>query len=122
MAWGDRAAEQFEKDQPRVISAYLSPKEPDPDAVTWAMDICSDTNHPYYGNPIAAHQIVSEEDGGKTRITACGKRLTASNHPRGWWTTRPGELPLGGELVHCIADPLETLAAHVLDADERRGD
>jgi hypothetical protein len=68
------------------------------------MDICNTINHPYYGYPIRAHQIVREEDDGRAMITACGKRLTASNHPRGWWTTRPGELPLAAHAVHCMAE------------------
>lgn len=91
-------------DDPGGPFVFLDPKPEDPDTVTWAMDICTTLNHPFYGNPIAAHQIVSEEDGGKARITACGKRLTASNHPRGWWTTRPGELPLADHAIHCTAE------------------
>jgi hypothetical protein len=74
-----------------------------PGEVTWAMDICDTPNHPYYGNPTAAHQIVREEDGGKVRITACGQRLTESNHRRGWWSTRLGKLPLPADAVHCMA-------------------
>lgn len=74
-----------------------------PGEVTWAMDICTKINHPEYGNPIAAHQIVREEDGGKVRITACGKRLTESNHQRGWWSSPPGKLPLTAHAVHCMA-------------------
>ena len=72
-----------------------------PGQVTWAMDICTEVNHPYYGNPIAAHQVVQEEDDGKVRITACGKRLSERNHPKGWWTTPPGKLPLADHAVHC---------------------
>lgn len=87
-------------DQP---SAYLPPEPQDPDAVMWAMDICSEINHPFYGNPIRAHQIVREEDDGKARITACGERLTESNHRQGWWTTKPGELPLQEHAIHCRA-------------------
>lgn len=88
-------------------SAYLPPAPKSPDAVTWAMDICDTPNHPYYGNPTAAHQIVSEEDGGKVRITACGQRLTESNHRRGWWTTKPGELPIAEHAIHCTAQQVE---------------
>jgi hypothetical protein len=67
------------------------------------MDIRTELNHPYYGQPIRAHQIVREEDGGTVRITACGRRLTQSSHRRGWWSSRPGELPLAAHAVHCVA-------------------
>lgn len=77
----------------------------DAEEVTWAMDICTEINHPWYGQPIAAHQIIREEDEGKTRITACGLRLTRSNHPRGWWTSPPGKLPLAEHAIHCAGGP-----------------
>lgn len=73
--------------------------------VLWAMDICTEIGHPDYGNPIRAHQIIrTEGDPGihETRVTACGERLTQSNHPRGWWSSRPGELPLAADAVHCM--------------------
>lgn len=88
-----------------TVGPYQAPAEPGPDAVTWAMDICSEVGHPFYGNPIAAHQIVRKEDGGEAQVTACGQRLTRWNHLRGWWTTKAGELPLPEHAIHCRADP-----------------
>jgi hypothetical protein len=52
--------------------------------------------------PLRAHLIVEERDG--VRTTACGERATAGKHPRGWWTTRAGSLPLVRRCVHCGVD------------------
>jgi hypothetical protein len=74
--------------------------------VLWAMDICGEIGHPYFGQPIAAHQIVrTEGEPGmrEVRVTACGKRLTLGNHSRGWWSSPPGKLPLAAHAVHCMA-------------------
>ena len=70
-------------------------------AVLWALDVDSD-NRPY-----RAHRIIDTGgDGagrvGEVRTAACGIRFTAGNHPRGWWWTADGRLPLGGpDCIHC---------------------
>jgi hypothetical protein len=74
------------------------------DAVTWMLDLDE------HGRPWRAHMIV--EDDRTTRTTACGKRVTAGTHPRGWWSFPPGELPLSGPNdIHCGWTP-EDVAAH----------
>jgi hypothetical protein len=60
----------------------------------WALDL----NH--NDMPVLAHRIVSELPDG-ARMTACGRSLTAYTHPRGWWTTESGGLPLAAEHIHC---------------------
>jgi hypothetical protein len=65
---------------------------------TWMLDLDPD------GWPVLAHEIATVERGntGEARITACGQRATAATHPRGWWSTPRGELPLSGEGdIHC---------------------
>jgi hypothetical protein len=53
--------------------------------------------------PVRAHLITRTEADGprEVRWSACGQRFTAALHPRGWWSTRPGELPLAEWAVHC---------------------
>jgi len=65
----------------------------------WALDIETSIGHPHYGYPIQAHLIVSDD--GIRRTTACGKVLTAANHPTGWWSMAPGRLPLAPHAIHC---------------------
>ena len=71
---------------------------------TWALDL-----GPVYrggpDQPIRAHLIVRTETSseGKVRWSECGRRFTAANHPRGWWTTDGERLPLQEQHVHCGA-------------------
>jgi hypothetical protein len=62
----------------------------------WMLDLDAE------GWPRRAHLIVEERDG--VRTTACGERATAGTHPRGWWSTRAGSLPLVRRYVHCGVD------------------
>ncbi len=63
----------------------------------WALDFDQD------GLPDVAHLITGREQGpwGTVHVTACGERLDAANHPRGWWRTEG--LPLQERWVHCGA-------------------
>jgi hypothetical protein len=64
------------------------------DDVLWMLDI--DEN----GWPWQAHRIVADD--GTTRTTACGERVTAHTHPRGWWSFPEEHLPLSGDNdIHC---------------------
>jgi hypothetical protein len=67
--------------------------------VLWALDINSD------GWPQRAHQIV--QDDGVVRVTACGQRKTAGNHPRGWQEFPKGELPLAASAICCQEEKME---------------
>jgi hypothetical protein len=65
---------------------------------TWALDIDRD------GHPWRAHKIVRAEASdifGEVRWSECGLRFTNATHPHGWWTTRPGKLPLAPHAVCC---------------------
>ena len=58
------------------------------------------------GWPVRLHAIVATENAGQpdeVRVTACGVRATAQNHPRGWWDFPVGALPTGPDLIHCAA-------------------
>lgn len=70
----------------------------------WAMDVAE--SGPYRGHPVYAHLIVRVEQGrfGEIRHGACGRTFTAGTHPRGWWSTKPGNLPLQEHAVHCGSD------------------
>ena len=99
--------------------------------ITWALDIDGDLTSPTHGYPISAHQIV--DDQGDVKITACGKRLTRWNHPRGWWSTPADQLPLAEHAIHCqtegadvMSDPADDTtgiaeAVHREAADEAAG-
>lgn len=79
----------------------------DDDLVTWATDLDRD------GWPTYAHRIISTETdafGEEVRVTACGRRLTRHNHPRGWRKVKAGETPFQDPYNHCGADA-ENLAA-----------
>lgn len=69
----------------------------------WAMDLqpYPEPNSPL--QPVRAHLIVSgyTDARGEVRVSACGMELTAGTHPRGWWGTRLGQLPLQDHAVHC---------------------
>lgn len=70
----------------------------DEGARLWALDLDEKDR------PVLAHQIVLIErspDG--ERIAACGQRFSASSHPRGWWSTEGGRLPLQDHAIHCQA-------------------
>ncbi len=57
--------------------------------------------------PVQAHLIVMarrEQHRGETRIAACGREFTAGTHPRGWWGSRWGSLPLRDHAIHCGAE------------------
>ena len=68
----------------------------------WALDLA-----PAYpgglDQPAGAHLIVRVEPGryGEVRTCECGQTFTAGTHPRGWWSTRPGILPLQEHAVRC---------------------
>jgi hypothetical protein len=71
----------------------------------WALDIAESGR--WRGRPVGAHLIVAarhEPFRGEVRVAACGEEFTAGTHPRGWWGTRWGRLPLQGHAVHCGAD------------------
>lgn len=74
---------------------------PGVEPVLWALDL--DDN----GNPVRSHRIVRREQGlawpgQEIRVTACGLRFDADNHPDGWWLVDPGELPLAqADANHC---------------------
>jgi hypothetical protein len=54
--------------------------------------------------PTSAHLIVRRFDGGfrgEVRVAACGIEFTAGTHPRGWWSTRSGRLPLQDHAICC---------------------
>jgi len=76
-------------------AAGLTPLPSDSTEVLWAMDI--DDSY----QPVRAHKIVAVEQAGLVRVTACGLRLTALNHPLGWWQMAYGALPLQPQHVHC---------------------
>jgi len=64
----------------------------------WALDL-DEKDRPWQ-----AHLIVKSEDGqfGEIRTGACGQTFTAGTHPRGWWSTEDGNLPLSGAHdIHC---------------------
>lgn len=66
--------------------------------VVWMLDMDEDDW------PVLAHQIVGVEHEGQrdeVRLTACGRRVTAEMHPRGWWSFPPGRFPLAANAVHC---------------------
>lgn len=71
----------------------------------WALDLA-----PVYPGgpeqPVGAHLIVKTEPGrfGEVRTSECGRTFTAGTHPRGWWSTRPGHLPLQKHAVCCGAE------------------
>jgi len=85
------------------VSAAEDPRESG-DPNLWALDLAP---FPYAGcpeQPVAAHLIVycrKERYRGEVRVAACGKQFTAGTHPRGWWGTRWGNLPLQDHAVHC---------------------
>jgi hypothetical protein len=84
--------------------------------VLWAMDIDE-----YFNAPTAAHRITGS-DGDLVRITACGKRLTPDNHPRGWWSVPPDQLPLDARYIHCgITESHPAEPAHVSQCPECQG-
>jgi len=72
------------------------------DEYLWALD-CRPLVPGGDSLPVLAHLIVSVEQGphGEVRHSACGQRLTAGNHPRGWWSTSRGRLPLVERDIHC---------------------
>jgi hypothetical protein len=83
------------------------------DELWWAADLRETNTDPNLwmldleglGWPRLAHLIVDERDG--VRTTACGRRVTTATHPRGWWSTRAGVLPLAGpDAVHCGRDEM----------------
>lgn len=63
----------------------------------WSLDLDSEQR------PWRAHLIVAVAP--DRRWTACGQLRTAGTHPRGWWGTSAGRLPL--LRVHCGADVIE---------------
>ncbi len=70
----------------------------------WAMDIAEQP--PHRGHPAGAHLIVRAYAGGfrgEVRVGACGREFTCGTHPRGWWSTKPGSLPLARHAIHCGA-------------------
>lgn len=78
-------------------------QDPSKTHTLWALDL--DNN----GYPVLAHRIVNIErrhrktqpDPEETRVTACGMRLTVTNHPHGWWYVVNGELPIQVQYCHC---------------------
>jgi hypothetical protein len=71
----------------------------------WALDLEQDQLGRLH--PWRAHLIVRTEHDrfGETRTAACGEQFTAGTHPRGWWSTRSGNLPLSGpDDIHCGKD------------------
>jgi hypothetical protein len=70
------------------------------DEVTWMLDFDASGHW-----PVRAHEIVAVENPGhpdEVRVTACGYRAMKSNHPRGWWGSPRGEMPLSGpDDIHC---------------------
>ena len=82
----------------------------------WAMDL----GPVYRGGPdmpVGAHLIVRRYDGGfrgEVRVAACGQEFTAGTHPRGWWGTKQGNLPLQEHAVHCGRD---LIASEMTDSE-----
>jgi hypothetical protein len=83
------------------------------DGLWWAADLRETNTDPNLwmldleglGWPRLAHLIVEEHDG--MRTTACGRRVTAATHSRGWWSTRAGVLPLANpKAIHCGQDEM----------------
>lgn len=72
----------------------------------WALDLADN------GNPERAHRIARVHGDGcdQVRVTACGLQLDRTNHPNGWWSVAPGELPLAEvSKIHCGLQPVEIL-------------
>lgn len=67
---------------------------------SWALDLDGEQR------PVGAHLIVAvaRERFGEVRVCACGRRYTAGTHPRGWWGSLAGELPLPDYDIRCGAD------------------
>lgn len=82
----------------------------------WAMDLAENQW------PVAAHLIGRVEQGkfGEVRWSECGRSFTSGTHPWGWYSTRPGELPIAGHAVHCGRETAAT-ATQGADAAEAMG-
>ena len=77
----------------------------------WAMDIA-----PVYpggpDQPVRAHLIVKAEQArfGEVRTSECGQTFTGGTHSRGWWSTKPGNLPLQDHAICCGIETARSLA------------
>jgi hypothetical protein len=80
--------------------------EPPPDGepqVLWAMELDERLN-PVYAHRIVDPPVCPPRGRWPERLTAACGRVFTSEHDRGWWSTRNGELPLQAHAVHC-AEP-----------------
>jgi hypothetical protein len=89
----------------------------------WALDVRPYPFPTSPEHPVLAHLIVAmrrEQHRGEVRVAACGNEYTDGTHPRGWWSTRSGNLPLQGHAIHCGADIISeqralTLVEHTIE-------
>lgn len=63
----------------------------------WALDL-DGQNRPFQAHLITA---IGLGPNGEERFSDCGRSYTRGTHPRGWWSSRAGELPLQEQHVHC---------------------
>ena len=93
------------------------------DSHMWALDLQPFPTPDSPMRPVGAHLIVSAHDGGfrgQVRVSACGREFTFGTHPRGWWSTRQGNLPLQAHAVHCGADLLAAGSTWMPEPDTGR--
>jgi hypothetical protein len=86
-----------------AVELRLPGWDPPPSQDLWALDLEAYGPFGATAVPVLAHKVVRLEGAGirEVRITACGQRRTYHTHPRGWWTTLPGKLPLQPQHIHC---------------------